>query len=149
MRLGYIKDENGKLVRKFVTEKEYEENDEILYPANAMFGGYDFADAKNMQEVKEALLEKMIRTIRELAELDSFWIVRTVDDMWNGFQNSVLSEMHKLSKEEWLEQQRQEVKDGKGTVAWKMELPQMVQWCKRDEAEKIQKKLEEICKINN
>ena len=144
MRLGYIKNENGELVRKFVTEKEYEENDEILYHVGALFGDYGYADEEHMQEVKAALLEDMILKIRKLAELDSFWIVKTVDDMWNEFKNSISCEILKLSKEDWLELQRQEVKDGKGTVAWKLELPQMEQFLQRDEAEKFQKQLDEI-----
>lgn len=143
MRLGYIKDENGNLVRKFIKEDDLGKDPNVLYHVSAEFGDYLWADEEHMDETKSALLEKMFDKIRNAAKIDKFWIVKTADDMWDDFQNSVLSQMHNLSKEEWFELQTQELKDGKCTVACKISLPQLEGYHEWEEAENIRKQLGE------
>lgn len=139
MRIGYIKDENGKLVRKFVKEDEVGKDPDVLFLVSAHLGDYTYADEDNIEEAKAALLENMFNAIRELAKNDKFWIVKTVDDRWNDFQNSVLSEMHKMTREEWLGHQYQEVKDGKLTIGCRIDFPEMEGYYTWEEAERLQK----------
>ena len=56
MRLGYIKDENGNLVRKFVREGE-ENIPEILFHVSALFGDYIWADEPFIEEAKAKMLD--------------------------------------------------------------------------------------------
>ena len=142
MRLGFVKDKNCKLIRKWVQDGEEGKDPNVLYQVDAMFGDYTWTDEEHMEEARDALLERMFTLIRNLAKMDEFWIVKTVDDMWNDFQNSILSDFHKLNREEWLGYQSQEAKDGKRTVGVKIEFPQMLGYHKWEDADKLRKQVE-------
>lgn len=68
-------DENGKLVRKLVPCDEGQTE-----PAYAVYGDYLKTDKEHIQEVKDTLLENLFDVLRELAEKDDFWIVKTLDE---------------------------------------------------------------------
>lgn len=135
MRIGYIKDENGKLVRKWVKEGEEGKDPDVLYQVTSQFGDYIWTDDEHMAEAKAALLEQMLDTIRELAKLDEFWIVkREVNFRHDAQDNPVVEEFVP-----------QEAKDGKCILAWKISFPQLDGYYKWDEAEKLSKQLQECC----
>ena len=143
MRLGYIKDENGKLVRKWVNEGEEGKDPEVLYQVTSQFGDYIWTDDEHMDEAKDVLLERMIDTIRNLAKLDEFWSVKREADFRHDAQDHPSLVMQpSLSVEDFVPQ---EAKDGKCTVAWKIELPQFGGYYEWNEAEKIRKQLDECC----
>lgn len=127
MRLGYIKDENGKLVRKWVKQGEEGKDPDVLYQVATQFGEYLWTDEEHMEEAKKALLESMFDCIRNLAKIDKFWIVKHVD------KNDPLSTLGCPMDN----------KDNAATVAWKISFPQMEGYFKWDEAEKLKKQLEE------
>lgn len=121
MLLGYIKDENGKLVRKFVREGE-EHNPEFLFKVSAEFGDYIWTDEDHIEEAKAALLENMFDVIRKLSKMDEFWVVKYPD-----LVNAV----------------PQEAYDGNITVAWRAAFPQMEGFYPFEEREQIQKRIYE------
>lgn len=140
MRLGYIKDESGKFVPKLVKEGEQGKDPNILYKVSTQFGGYLWTDEEHMDEAKNALLEQMINTIRNLARLDRFWIIKGEDDFRRDAQDHPAREIQGLSVEELVPQ---EAKEGKCTVALKFDLPQMDGYYQWDEAEKLREQLDE------
>lgn len=142
MRVGYIKDESGKLVRKWVKAGEEGENPDVLYQVASQFGDYIWTDEEHMDEAKDALLEKMLNTIRNLAKLDAFWIVKTAENYRKDAQNSPLCVAQGISVEEYIPQQ---AKEGKCTVALKLEFPQFNGFYKWNEAEKLRKQLDACC----
>ena len=135
MRLGYIKDENGNLTRKWVKEGEDEKNPEVLFPVVAQFGDYIWTDEEHMQAAKATLLEDMIYTIRELAKNGKFWIVKGLSD-FESEENPLFAMEHEIP---------QQAKDGKSLVAWKLHLPQMEGCYPKEVADQIQKELEACC----
>lgn len=142
-RFGYVKDENGELKRKYVSEEEHRENPEILYKVRAGYASYAIAHPGYIEEVKADLLEQMIETIRNLAKLDKFWEVTTLDDHWNNYKNGPMGEMHPMTKEEFIALQSQEMKDGGVFVGWEFNLPNFEGIYKRDEADELNKKLDD------
>lgn len=136
MKLGYIKDENGKLVPKWVKEGE-EKNPDVLFHVAAQFGDYTVTDEEHMVEAKEALLEQMFNTIRKLATKDEFWIVKKPSDFENE-KNPLLALGHDAPQ--W-------AKEGKILIAWKIGFPSLEGYYTYDDAEKIQKQLDECCVI--
>ena len=142
MRLGYIKDENGNLVRKWIKNGEEGKDPAVLYQVASQFGDCTWTDDEHMEEAKKALLEQMIDTIRKLAKFDEFWIVKTLDDFKNDAKNHPVREMQGLSVEEFVPQ---EAKEGKCTLARKIDFPQFQGYYKWDEAEKLRKQLSECC----
>lgn len=142
MRIGYIKDEDGKLVRKWVKEGEEGKDPAVLYQVASQFGDYTWTDEEHMKEAKKALLEQMINTIFNLATLDAFWIVKTLDDFKNDAQNNPVREIQNISVEKFIPQ---EAKEGKCMLAWKIDFPQIQGYYKWDEAEKLRKQLSECC----
>ena len=140
MRLGYIKDESGNLVRKWVKDGDEGKDPNVLYHVASQFGDYTWTDDEHMKEAKDALLEQMINTIRKLAEMDEFWIVKRYDDFLNAAQDHPAREIAGLSVEVFIPQ---EAKEGKCTLAWKINFPQFGGYYKWDEAEKIRNKLDE------
>ena len=70
------------------------------------YGNYVATDHNDIQKAKEAMLEDLIGTIRELAKKDEFWIVKNIDES-NPLSHGLLAE-------------------GKDTtVGWKITVPQM------------------------
>lgn len=136
MRLGYIKDENGNFVRKFI--KDGEDDSEVLYHVVAEFGEFAWVDEGHIQEAKDILLERMIESIRELAKRDDFWIVKRPSD----FENSETESFG-------LFQIPPEAKEGKCTVGLKFHLPQMEGYYKRDKADEMQNQLDACMKHLN
>ena len=141
MRLGYIKDENGKLVRKWIKEGEEGKDPNVLYQVHSQFGDYIWTDEEHMDEAKGAFLEQMINTIRQLAKIDQFWIVKREDDFRHDAQDHPAREIQGLSVEEFVPQ---EAKDGKCTLGWKIGFPQLDGYYQWDEAEKLRNQLDEI-----
>jgi hypothetical protein len=131
MRLGYIKDEYGNLVRKWIEEGQ-ERNPEFLFFVGATFGDYIWTDEKHIEEAKENLLEQMISALRELAKNDEFWIVQS-PSYWNNFSH----------QDNLVDPVPQEAKEGKSSVAWNIHLPQMAGYYPWDEAERLTKKIDE------
>lgn len=131
MRIGYIRNENGNLVRKLVEEGE-ENNPEILYYVGATLGDHTWVDEDHIDDAKAALLENMLRTIREIAKSDRFWIVQN-PDYWKAFSHpdNLVDSVPKKAKE------------GKTSVAWKINFPQMGGYYAWEEAERIEKELDE------
>lgn len=129
MRLGYVKDENGELIRKFI--RDGEDDSEVLYRVVADFGDYLWTDEEHMEEAKEALLEHLFDAIRNLAKNDRFWLVK------------IRSDFEKDEAESFgLYLVPQYAKEGKFTLGWRFHLPQMEDYYKRDEADEIQKQLD-------
>lgn len=137
MRIAYIKDENGKLVRKLVKEGEEGKNPDALYQVATQFGNYIWTDDEHLAEAKDALLERMIDMIRKLAAIDNFWIVKKEDDYRRDAQNNPLYEYG--PEEQFIPQ---EAKEGKCSVAWKIDFPQLGGYYKWDDAEKIRKQMD-------
>jgi hypothetical protein len=131
MRIGYIKDENGKMVRKFIPEDEVGKNPDVLFRASAGFGDYLWTDEEHMEEAKEALLESMFNSIRKIAKMDEFWIVKSSSE-WE-------CNTHPLFQTPLVPQ---EAKDGKCTVAWRIIFPNLEGYCTLDVAERRQKQLD-------
>ena len=127
MKLGYIKEENGNLIRKWVKEGEDEKNPEVLFPVVAQFGDYMWTDEEHMPAAKATLLEDMIFTIRELAKNDKFWIVKHAD------------------KIDPLSRPCGDLEDLRVCVAWKINFPQMEGCYTKETADQIQKELEACC----
>ena len=144
-RVGFVKDENGNLKHKLVAIGEEGKDPNILYQVGGPFGDDCWTDAEHMDEAKAAMLEKMIDTIRNLAKIDEFWIVKTEDDLWDEFKDSI--NLQKLSKEEWCALRAQEGIDGKCALGWKIEAPHLDGYYKWEEAEKLREKLEKCCMI--
>lgn len=142
MRFGYIKDENGNLVRKWVKDGEEGKDPDVLYQVAAQFGDYIWTDEGHMEDAKNALLEQMINTIRKLATMDAFWVMKTLDDFQNNAQNNPVREMQNLSVEKFIPQ---EAKEGKCMLGWEIDFPQFEGYYKWDDAEKIRKQLDECC----
>ena len=134
MRLGYVKDDNGKLVRKWF--REGDDDSDFLFHVVAEFGDYLWTDDEHMEEAKDALLEKMFSKIRKLAKLDEFWIVKRLSD----FERA---EAEAMSATGSLFPVPHEAKDGKCALSWRFHIPQMEGYYKRDEADQRQKQLEE------
>lgn len=145
VRLGFVKDENGNLVRKWVNIGE--ENDpKYLFPVNPQFGGVAFVDKEHLEEAKAIMLEQIVDAIRQLAKRDEFWIVKTAESEWNDFIKSPLREMQPdMTREEFISHLHG-LKDGKCSVGWKMELPQMEGYYPFEQREQIQKELNECMK---
>lgn len=76
-----------------------------------LYGEYILTDEEHIQDAKDILLEILIDTIRALAKEDDFWIIKTAED----HRNAPLSKILGVPKEA----------EGKGTVAWKIQIPQM------------------------
>ena len=131
MFLGFTKDENGKLVSKFVKEDDLH-NPEYLFRAGAEFGDYIWTDEDHIEVAKETLLERMFDAIRKIAKLDEFWIVKRPSD----FENSETESFG-------LFQTPKEAKEGKCTVGVKFHLPQTEGYYPFEEREQIQKRFDE------
>ena len=119
MRLGYIKDENGKLVHKWIQEGDEGKDPDVLYHVTPQFGDFVFTDDEHMDEAKKAFLEQMFNTIKNLAKLDEFWLVKREADSAST--------------------------DAKCMLGWKISFPQLEGYYNWEEAEKINKKLGECC----
>ncbi len=139
MRLGFIKDESGKLVRKWVKEGEEGKDPDVLHQVSSLFGDYIWTDEEHMEDAKEELLEGLFNAIRELAKNDKFWIVKREADWRNDAQNDPVREIQQLSVEEWIPQA---AKEGKATVAWKIMFPTYDGYYTWEEAEQLQKELD-------
>ena len=138
MRLGYVKDDNGKLVRKWF--REGDDDSDFLFPVVAEFGDYLWTDDDRMEEAKEHLLEHLFNAIRNLAKDDRFWLVKRLSDFEKDeaeYSSATIS----------LFPVPQEAKAGKCTLGWRLHLPQMEGYYKRDEADEYQKRLDE-CLVN-
>lgn len=131
MILGYIKDENGKFVHKFVEESE-KNNPDILFHVGATFGEYIWTDEEHIEQAKAALLEQMFDAIRDLAKLDSFWIVKA-PSYWNAF----------CHPDNLVDPVPQAAKEGKTSIAWKINFPQMEGYYPWGVAEYLQKQIDE------
>lgn len=131
MRLGFIRDENGKLVRKWVREGE-EHNPEFLFRVGAEFCDYIWTDEDHIEEAKEGMLEQMFDAIRCLSKLDEFWVVKG-PDYWEQFSHP----------DNMVDPIPQQVRDGKISIAWMVEFPQMVGYYHFEESEQIQKRFDE------
>lgn len=70
-----VKDENGKLVRKFVPYDEGQNE-----PVYAVYGDYLKTDKDHIQEAKASLLENLFDVLRNLSEQDDFWIVKELNE---------------------------------------------------------------------
>lgn len=70
------------------------------------YGNYVVTDKCSIQIAKDALLEGLIETIRELAERDDFWIVKHLDE-GNPLNVPALANGHDT------------------TVGWKINIPHM------------------------
>ena len=142
MRLGYIKNENGEYVRKWVKDGEEGKDPNVLYKVSSQFGDYVWTDDAHMDEAKDALLEQMISTLRNLAKINEFWLVKREDDFRRSAKDDPVREMQGLSVEEFIPQ---EAKEGKCIVAWRIDFPHLEAYYKWDEAEKLRKQLDECC----
>lgn len=71
-------DENGKPVRRFVPCDEGLIG--VIEPVYHVYGDYLQIDKEHIQKAKDALVESLFNVIRNLAEDDGFWIVKTVDE---------------------------------------------------------------------
>ena len=144
LRIGYVKNEDGTLKRKWVQVGEEAKYPDVLFQVCSQFGDYIWTDEEHMDEAKDALLEQMINNIRKLAKVEQFWIVKKEDDFRHEAQDNPVREIRGESVEEFIPQ---EAKDGKCTLGWKISCPQLDGYYKWDEAEKIQKQLDEIFKL--
>ena len=140
MRLGFIKDENGNYIRKLVKDGEEGQDPNVLYKVSSQFGDYVWTDDANMDEAKDALLEQMISTLRKLAKIDEFWVVKREDDFRRSAKDDPVREVQGLSVEEFIPQ---EAKEGKCIVAWRINFPWLEAYYKWEEAEKLRKQLDE------
>ena len=147
MRLGYIKDKNGKLVRKWVKDGEEGKDPNVLYQIESMFGDWIWTDDAHLDEAKACLLEQMIGTIREIAKLDDFWIVKREEDIRRDAEDDPARMMQGVSVEEFIPQ---EAREGKCILAWKIDFPQFAGYYSWSQAEKLKKQLQECCgQLNN
>ena len=139
-RLGYVKDESGKLVRKLVKKGEEGKDPDVLYPVEAEFCNYVWTDDEHLDETKDALLEGMIESIRMLAKIDNFWHVKKEDDYLREILYNPLSEY--MPEDQLASLIPQEAKEGKCSVAFRVSFPHMEGYYKWDEAEKIRKQMD-------
>ena len=135
MRLGYIKGENGELIRKFI--RDGEDDSEVLFRVVAEFGDYLWTDDEHMEEAKEALLEHLFSTIKNLAKNDRFWLVKRLSD----FEKDE-AEYAGSTGTRSLFPVPKEAKEVKFALGWRFNLPHMEEYYKRDEADEIQKQLD-------
>ena len=135
MRLGYIKGENGELIRKFI--RDGEDDPEVLFHVVAEFGDYLWTDDEHMEEAKEALLEHLFCSIKNLAKNDRFWLVKRLSD----FEKDE-AEYAGSSGTGSLFSVPKEAKEGKFTLGLRFRIPHMEGYYKKDEADEIQKQLD-------
>lgn len=146
MRVGYIQGEDGKLVRKFVKEADVDlpENRDLLYRVSAQFGDYCWTDEAHIEDAKEVMLDILCSKIRRLAKLDEFWVIRDEADYRKELLDHPFYEDGKINGtpvEDWIPQ---EAKEGKLSVAWKVEISTLERYLPKDEAEQLTRRIEEI-----
>lgn len=73
-----------------------------------VYGDHIFAKEDLIPKAKEALLEQIVDTIRELAKQDNFWIVKRKED-FKDYPIGIYSAYE----------------DGEASVAWKINIPSM------------------------
>ena len=130
MRLGYVRDENGKLVRKFVEEGQ-KNNPDILYHVGATFGDYTCVEEERIEEAKAELLDRMLDAIRELAKNDKFWIVKDLD-YWKEF----------CHPDNMVDPVPKAIREGKISIAWKINFPHIEGYYNWEDADRLEKQLD-------
>lgn len=76
VRVGYVKGEDGKLEQKLLKNDEIGKDPNVLYQVASQLGDYIITDEESIERTKKELLDRMFKTIRKVAELDEFWIVK-------------------------------------------------------------------------
>ena len=146
MRIGYIYDGNGTFERKWIQPGDEGKDPKVLYKTTSVFGDYIWSDEEHINDAKNVLLEQLLDTIRSLAKLDEFWIVKREDDYRLDAKDNPLREVQGLSVEEFIPQ---EAKERKCTIGWKIDIPQLECLYPWDESQEIEKKMQECIKPLN
>ena len=142
MYLGFEKTENGEFKKKWVKDEDLGKDPNVFHKVASELGDYVVAGPNGIEEAKELLLEKMINAIRSVAKMDEFWIVKTATDAdYEEYRNSVLYEFTRMTKEEWLANQPEELRNGGAAVGVKIGLPQFDGYYSWEEAKAIEEKL--------
>lgn len=144
MYVGFEKTQNGEYKKKLVKTEDVGKDPDVFYKVASELGDYVVAKANGIEEAKELLLENMLNAIRSVAKMDEFWIVKRITDAdYDAYRNSPLYQFQPKTKEEWISDQPEELRNGGATVAIKIGLPQFDGYYSWEEAKSIEEKLAE------